>query len=117
VLGGAQLPGNLGGSGPAHDVSAANGRLQAFMRTEGISTDSGPRLEVRDAYDAAALDQFTESLTGTTTGWDSLLLDFRTGPRTSLLIVTLARLPSRKFDNLIAGKVWLDDVQLTPLPQ
>ncbi len=92
-------------------------RLQAFMKVEGISTDSGPRLEVRDPYDPAALDKFSEDLTGTTNGWTSLMLDFTTGPKTELILVGLSRLPSRKLDNLIAGKVWLDDVRLTPLKQ
>lgn len=92
-------------------------RLQAFAKTEGITTDSGPRLEVRDAYDPAALDKFSEDLTGTTNGWTSLLLDFTTGPKTELILVGLSRLPSRKLDSLIAGKAWLDDVRLSPLPK
>jgi hypothetical protein len=70
---------------------------------------------VYDAYHAAALDKLTDDFTGTSDGWTSLLLDFVTGPKTELLVVRLARLPSRKFDNLISGKVWLDDVRLTPL--
>jgi tetratricopeptide (TPR) repeat protein len=90
-------------------------RLQAFMKTDGITTDSGPRLEVRDAYDPSALDKFTDDLTGGTEGWTHFLLDFKTGPRTELLIISLTRLPSQKLDNLIAGRVWLDDVQLTCL--
>jgi tetratricopeptide (TPR) repeat protein len=90
-------------------------RLQAFMKTDSITTDSGPRLEVRDAYDPSALDKFTENLTGSTEGWDPLLLDFRTGTKTELVVVSLTRLPSQKLDNLIAGKVWVDDVRLTPL--
>jgi len=89
-------------------------RLRAFMKTEGITTDSGPRLEVYDAYNAAALDKSTDDLTGSTEGWTSLLLDFAAGPKTDLIVVRLIRLPSKKFDNLISGKVWLDDVQLTP---
>ena len=89
-------------------------RLQAFMKTEGITTDSGPRLQVSDAYNAAALDKFTDDLTGTSNGWTSLLLEFSTGPKTELIVVRLSRLPSKKLDNLISGKVWLDDVRLTP---
>ncbi len=92
-------------------------RLQAFLRSEGITTDSGPRLEVRDAYDPAALDKFSEDLRGTTSGWTSLMLDFTTGPKTELVLVGLSRLPSHKLDNLIAGKVWLDDVSLTPVSE
>jgi tetratricopeptide (TPR) repeat protein len=90
-------------------------RLQAFMKTEGITTDSGPRLQVYDAYSFAALDKSTEDLTGSTGGWTPLLLDFTTGPKTQLIVVRLIRLPSKKLDNLISGKVWLDDVQLTPV--
>jgi hypothetical protein len=90
-------------------------RLQAFMKTEDITTDSGPRLEVYDAYNAAMLDKLTDDLTGTSNGWTPLLLDFATGPKTELIVVRLVRLPSKKFDNLISGKVWLDDVALTPV--
>jgi hypothetical protein len=86
--------------------------LRAFMKSQGITTDSGPRLEVYDAYDAAALDKLTDDLTGTSDGWTPLLLDFAAGPKTELIVVRLTRLPSKKFDSLISGKVWLDDVQL-----
>jgi hypothetical protein len=85
------------------------------MKTKDITTDSGPRLEVCDAYNAAALDKFTDDSTGTSDGWTPLILDFTTGPKTELIVVRLVRLPSKKFDNLISGKVWLDDVLLTPV--
>ena len=64
-------------------------RLQAFMKTEGITTDSGPRLEVVDPYNVKALDKITDDLTGTTDGWTPLLLDFSTGPKTELIVVRL----------------------------
>ncbi len=101
-------------------VRLAPGRsyhLEGFAKTVDITTDSGPRLEVRDAYDPASLEKFSESLTGSTTGWSSLSLDFSTGPKTELVVVGIARLPSRKLDNLIAGKVWIDDLTLTAVPQ
>jgi hypothetical protein len=88
--------------------------LQALMKTEGITTDSGPRLEVYDAYNPSVLDKLTDDLTGTSDAWTTVLLDFVTGPKTELLVVRLKRLPSKKLDNLIAGRVWLDDVRLTP---
>ena len=88
--------------------------LQAFMKVQGITTDSGPRLEVRDAYNSAALDKFSTDLTETSEGWNLVTMDFKTGPKTDLIIVALARLPSQKIDNQIAGRVWLDDVALTP---
>jgi tetratricopeptide (TPR) repeat protein len=91
-------------------------RLQAFMKTEGITTDSGPLLEVLDPYDPRALNKFSEDLERSTVGWVPVSLDFTTGPKTELIAVIISRMPSRKLDNLIAGKVWVDDVSLTPLP-
>jgi len=90
-------------------------RLQGFMKAEGITTDSGPRLEVRDAYDPGVLRVLSEGITGTTPGWTSASLDFATGPKTELIVVSVTRLPSRKLDNLIAGRVWVDDVILEAL--
>lgn len=86
-------------------------RLQAYVKTEDITTDSGPRLMVRDAYDLHLLEKYSDDLKGTN-GWTSVTLDFRTSPKTELLVVAIARLPSEKFDNLISGKVWVDDVSL-----
>jgi tetratricopeptide (TPR) repeat protein len=88
-------------------------RLRGFMKAEGITTDCGPLLEVRDPYDTRALDAFTESLQGNSMGWIPVSVDFTTGPKTELIAVTVTRLPSRKLDNLIAGKVWVDDLSLT----
>jgi tetratricopeptide (TPR) repeat protein len=87
-------------------------RLSWSMKTEGITTDSGLRMEVRDFYDPRALDQVSDSLTGTTEGWSTSTMDFKTGPKTELIVVTVARLPSAKLDNQIAGKGWVDDVSL-----
>jgi hypothetical protein len=91
-------------------------RLRGFVRTEGITTDSGPRLRVRDAYDPRILDAFSEDLKGDSRGWASVLLDFKTAPQTDLIAIVVSRLPSRKLDNQIAGKVWVDDVSVAPLP-
>ena len=87
-------------------------RLTWSMKTEGITTDSGLRMEVRDFYDPRALDQFSESLIGTTEGWSTSTMDFKTGPKTELILVVVARVPSAKLDNQIAGKGWVDDVSL-----
>ncbi|MBZ5565368.1 MAG: tetratricopeptide repeat protein [Acidobacteriia bacterium] len=87
--------------------------LEGFVKTDSITTDSGPRLEVYDPYDPAALDKFSEDLTGSTPTWTPLTIVFKTGPRTELIVVALARVPTRKLDNQFTGKVWLDDVRLT----
>lgn len=87
-------------------------RLQALVKSQEITTDSGPRLEVRDAYDAHALDQFSDDVRGDNPGWTPLVLDFKTSPKTEFVRVAINRLPSRRFDSLIAGKIWVDDVSL-----
>jgi hypothetical protein len=89
-------------------------RFIAYARSEGITTDSGPRIAVYDAYDRAALAVETEGVTGTTS-WQEQRLEFRTGPKTKLLVVQLVRTPSRKLDNQIAGTLWLDDFSLIAL--
>ena len=90
-------------------------RFVAYARSEGITTDSGPRIAVYDAYDRTALALETENLIGTTS-WQEQKLEFRTGPRTKLLVVQVARPASRKLDNLIAGSLWLDDFSLSGVP-
>ncbi|MGH7868148.1 MAG: hypothetical protein ACREP9_11145, partial [Candidatus Dormibacteraceae bacterium] len=91
----------------------ASYQFRAFMKTDGITTDSGPRIEIRDVYAPQNLDVSTQNLVDGTPGWVLISQDFRTGPKTRLIIVILRRYPSQKFDNLISGKVWLDDVSLT----
>jgi hypothetical protein len=90
-------------------------RLAAYTRSEGITTDSGPRIAVYDAYDRAALAVETGSVMATTS-WQEQRLEFRTGPKTRLLVVQVVRPPSRKLDNRIAGSLWLDDFSLTAIP-
>jgi hypothetical protein len=89
-------------------------QLNAFMKTQNITSDSGPRLEVVDAYDPRSLDKFTSGMTGTSGGWNPLNMDFKTGPKAQLLLVLLVRPPSKADDDTtITGRVWLDDVQIT----
>jgi hypothetical protein len=85
--------------------------FSAVLRANGITTDSGPRFELFDAYDMARLYVFTEGRTGTS-GWREQRLEFRTPRETQVLILRLARAASRKFDNQIAGTVWIDRVRL-----
>jgi hypothetical protein len=87
-------------------------RLRGFIKTEGITTDSGPRIEVRDAYDAHLLEKFSEDVTGSSMGWVPLTLEFTASPKTQLIIVSITRFPSGKLDNLIQGKAWADDLSM-----
>ena len=89
-------------------------RFQASMRTEGITTDSGPLFEIIDPVDISQLREFSDDLVGTW-GWQTVTIDFRTGSTTEMILLRVVRRPSRKLDNLISGKVWIDDVSITPL--
>jgi len=86
-------------------------RFSGYIRVEGITTDSGPRFQIYDAEAPSKLLLSTENLTGSST-WSPERLEFTTGPETRLLVVRLVRAFSHKFDNLIAGTVWIDQISL-----
>ena len=90
-------------------------RFSAAVRTAGITTDSGPRFRITDAYDAQGLSLTTAGETGSSEA-HSVPLDFRTGPRTRLLLVQVIRTPSGKFANRIAGTLWITQVSLEEVP-
>jgi hypothetical protein len=81
------------------------------MRAEGVTTDSGPRMEVFDAYDMGKLFLYTSGVVGNSE-WSLERIDFDTGPDTHLVVVRVARPASKKLDNRIKGEVWLDQVSL-----
>jgi len=87
-------------------------RARAFMKTDRITTNSGPRLEVLYPYDERSLDVFSDQLTGTNAAWTLLTLTFTTKPDINIVGLCITRLPSDKLDNLISGKVWVDDVNV-----
>jgi len=87
-------------------------RFSSAMRVKGITTDSGPRFQVFDAFNMGKLLQSTENIVGTS-GWFSQLLEFKTNSDTRLLLVRVARPPSNKLDAQISGVVWIDQVSLT----
>jgi len=86
-------------------------RFLGYMRVQGITTDSGLRFELEDAYDRRRLYLTTENLIGTSS-WSPQQLEFKTGPDTRLVLLRVVRPSSRKFDNLITGTAWVDRVSL-----
>jgi Tetratricopeptide repeat len=85
--------------------------FSGHMRTEGIGTDSGPKFQICDAYHPGDLFATTENFLGTR-GWSEENADFTTLGDTHLLLVKVARSVSVKFDNKIAGTVWVGGVSL-----
>jgi hypothetical protein len=79
-------------------------RFEAWVKTEGITTESGPRLEVADAYSAGPPPAYSPSLVGTS-DWQLLTVNFRSGLQTRLVRVALVRLPSARLHGRFAGTV------------
>ena len=99
-----------------HHVKVTPGvayKAEAYIKTEGITTDSGPRLGVTDMYNPAALEVYSDQLTGTNDGWTLVRVSFTPKASTRYVTVSMVRLPSAKLDNKIAGKFWVDDVSVS----
>ena len=86
-------------------------RFSGYLRTDAISTDSGPRFQIIDAYNPGELLAETANVIGTS-GWAEQRLEFKTLADFRLLIIRVARPASEKFDNKIRGIVWIDNVRL-----
>lgn len=109
---------NLYYDGVYHFVKVTPGvtyEARVFMKTENVTTDSGPRLEVQFPLDASLRPELSEQLTGSNAAWTPLTIRFTPKGDSHLVRISIARVPSEKLDNLIAGKVWVDDVSVTPV--
>jgi len=89
-------------------------RFSAYVRIQGISTESGLRFFIRSPRPSGFTEIETTNLLGTQP-WSLQQIEFTTGPQTRLLEIVLRREPSRKLDNKLRGSVWVDDVSLVPL--
>jgi tetratricopeptide (TPR) repeat protein len=88
-------------------------RFHAYMRSQGITTESGPRFSVTDPNHAGAINVTTDNFIGSHS-WTAVEADIATGPDTHFLLVRLVRSPSRLFDNKLGGTAWIADVLLIP---
>ncbi len=89
----------------AHWLPVQKGRsytLKFWMKTEAISTNEGIFVEVDG--------QMSEPQLGTTY-WQEFTIPFTAS--SDLATLRLRRVPTRKFDSLLKGKVWLDAFSLT----
>ena len=90
-------------------------RFQGYLKTDHITTDNGLFFTIFSlgAPREEAFSHLTENLVETL-GWVREQLDFQTGPHTRVVIVHLRRSLSRKLNNLIQGKAWIDNLSLKP---
>ena len=85
-------------------------RLGFWIKTDGLTTNEGPRVEVVAARLQDRLLR-TDPFLGTI-GWSEVSQRFTVDRQTQSVIVRLVRNPSAKFDNKIAGTLWIDDLHL-----
>jgi hypothetical protein len=84
------------------------------VRSEEITSDSGPRLRIVDPACSECLDVSTEATLGTT-GWHQVRLSFTPGAQTEFVRLSVWRPRSRSFPAEISGQWWVDAVSLKAL--
>jgi len=90
-------------------------RFEGYLRTEGLSTDSGIRFWIHDPHNPAGPNLYTPNVLGTQP-WSLEQADIVAGPTTRVLAIGLRRLMSQKINSRIRGTVWVDDVSLRSAP-
>ena len=83
--------------------------LKAYMKTKGITTKSGPKIEISGV--GPAFHGASESLVGDN-GWKELTVSFRTPAQSQGGLVSVRREKIDKFDRFISGTAWIDNVSL-----
>jgi tetratricopeptide (TPR) repeat protein len=87
--------------------------LRAWVRSNGITTNECPRLEILDPELPSRLDLRTEPFCGSR-DWTPITQHVTVPASTQLLAIRVVRMASDKFDNKIGGIFWLDSVKLAP---
>ena len=85
-------------------------RLSYAWKSDGISTDQGPFVEII-GYDQAGLSRSGPAITGTRK-WREESIIFQAPAASRAALVRVRRLPSHRFDSKIKGSIWLDDFRL-----
>jgi hypothetical protein len=82
-------------------------KLIAFVKTDELTTASGPRLVIEETKTKNTLGTTDEFLD--TSGWMPRTAEFVTGPDTHLVTLRILRMPGNL---LVKGTLWLDDIEL-----
>jgi Tfp pilus assembly protein PilF len=84
--------------------------LRANVKTQAVTTKSGLKIEVIGV--GQAFQRQSEALTGDNE-WRELVVSFRTPAQSQGGLVRIRRDKTDKFDRIISGTVWIDQVSLT----
>jgi len=86
-------------------------QLSADVRTNNITSDTGPRLRSIEMGCATCAVPTSEQVIGTTP-WHSIDLEFMTQPQTQAVRISFWRPQEHSYSRDITGTVWLDNVIL-----
>ncbi len=81
--------------------------FSVWVKSENVTSSSGPRIAIVDAYNEDTL-LLTDDVLDTHP-WQELKSSFRVAPDTALLKVSIIRAPA---NTRIRGRVWMDDLRL-----
>jgi hypothetical protein len=85
--------------------------LTAYLRSDGLTSGSGPRLRVNE-LGCPNCPEVTSEQTRGTTNWHPVEVSFTTRPQTQAVRISLWRPAGKTIPRDISGTVWLDDVNL-----
>ncbi|MEA1949166.1 MAG: hypothetical protein U9N83_17925 [Thermodesulfobacteriota bacterium] len=85
-------------------------RLTYCWRSKNITTDQGPFVDIY-GYDCQGF-YFKGSMMLGTNDWQEQSIEFTVPEGCHAVVVRLQRRPSHRFDNKIAGILWLDDFKM-----
>ena len=88
--------------------------LTAYVRSQDITSDSGPRLQVTDPIHPSGPNLMSEPTVGTTP-WHQISVKFCAGVDTNMVQLSVVRVRGRTYPTEISGSFWLDTVVLKPL--
>jgi hypothetical protein len=89
-------------------------RFEAFVRTAGITTDEGVGFRLRKVTTSGNATVETARITGTN-DWRRLEAELVVDSPVELIEIEVFRRQSLRFDNLISGTAWIDQVSLSPM--
>jgi len=87
--------------------------LAAYVRSDNLTSDTGPELRIFDPAHPENLDVSTEMTVGTT-AWHPVSVNFRPGPDTHFVMLAVRRSRSRTFPTEISGTFWVDAISIQP---
>ncbi|MBZ0169002.1 hypothetical protein MELA_00872 [Candidatus Methylomirabilis lanthanidiphila] len=110
VFDGAHNPGLTAASQVVPVTPGSRYLLSSSIKTTGITTSSGPYLEVADFLDGRRY-AVSESYIGDHP-WSQLRIPFQVSAQTHAVVLKIRRDASQKLDNLTGGTAWIDQVSL-----